>query len=345
VTSVRVLALTLSLWACTKGEANGGAEEIVHVVPVGLATVRRDTISETMPLVGRLAPVPGGSAVLAAPADAVVKAVHAQIGDRVQAGTVLIELDAPELATQARALRAAAVAAQLDADRQRELFAQGITSRRQLEEREAGSTSARSAADAAERLLERTRVTSPVSGGVQRLLVQPGERVSAGETLAEVVNGSALDLHAGVSPAQLARLAVGQPATVTVEGGGPAVAGRVHAIAPAVDSMTGAGEVLIRVSAPGRALRAGSGASARVRVSQRTDALVVPDSALVLVGGTMHVFVVGADSVAHVRPVTIEIRDNGRAAVAGELKPGDRVVTTGAYGLADGMRVIPPAAP
>jgi multidrug efflux pump subunit AcrA (membrane-fusion protein) len=57
------------------------------------------------------------------------------------------------------------------------------------------------------------------------------------------------------------------------------------------------------------------------------------------------VFVVGADSVAHVRPVTIEIRDNGRAAVAGELKPGDRVVTTGAYGLADGMRVIPPAAP
>jgi multidrug efflux pump subunit AcrA (membrane-fusion protein) len=37
------------------------------------------------------------------------------------------------------------------------------------------------------------------------------------------------------------------------------------------------------------------------------------------------------------------VRAGGRTEVAGELRPGDRVVTTGAFGLEDGMRVAPAA--
>jgi multidrug efflux pump subunit AcrA (membrane-fusion protein) len=57
----------------------------------------------------------------------------------------------------------------------------------------------------------------------------------------------------------------------------------------------------------------------------------------------MSVFVIGADSVAHAHSVTVGVRQNGRAEVSGDLQPGDRVATTGAYGLSDGMRVVPTA--
>jgi membrane fusion protein (multidrug efflux system) len=305
--------------------------------------VQRDTIGEILTLVGRLTPLPGGSALLSAPIDAVVRQVRAQVGEPVEPGRLLIELEAPELVTQAQSLRATAEAAEADLARQRELFQQGITARRQLEEREASATSARAAAAAAERLLARTRVTSPIAGGVQRVLVQPGERVSAGQELVEVVNGRSLDLVAGAAPAELARLRVGQPASVTSDAGGEPQPARVHAIAPGVDSLTGAGAVVIRIGLTGSSLRPGSGATARVSLPVERAALVVPDSALVLVGGTLNVFVIGPDSVAHARPVEVGVRSGGRASVRGDVHPGDRVATTGAYGLVNGMHVVPAA--
>jgi membrane fusion protein (multidrug efflux system) len=333
----------LSLVTCRPASPEAGAA--TTAVAVGIGVVTRDTITETLELVGRLTPIPGASAQLVAPVDAVVRSVPVQVGQRVRAGRLLIELDAPELVSQARSLRAAAEAAESDAARQRELFRQGITARRQLEEREATATSSRSAADAAEQLLARAGVLSPLAGSIQRVLVQQGERVSAGQPLVEIVNGSSLDLVASASPADLVRLAVGQRATITGDAAGPPQAGRVHAIAPGVDSLTGAGVVVIRLPSAGQALRPGGAATARVALPVVHDALLVPDSALVLVAGTMTVFVIGTDSLAHARAVEVGARSSGRAAIRGGLSPGDRVATMGAYGLVDGMRVVPGAAP
>jgi len=53
------------------------------------------------------------------------------------------------------------------------------------------------------------------------------------------------------------------------------------------------------------------------------------------------VFVVGKDSIAHARTVVRGARQSGRSVVSGKLAPGDQVVTTGVFGLEDGMRVAP----
>jgi RND family efflux transporter MFP subunit len=172
-------------------------------------------------------------------------------------------------------------------------------------------------------------------------MVQPGERVSAGQPLASVVNGGALDLVASASPDQLDRLGVGQPATVTGEGATAARSGRVHAIAPGVDSLTGSGSVVIRIAEAGRGLRPGAAATARVTLPPLRDLLIVPDSAVVLVGGTTTVFVVGQDSVARAHPVVVKGEGGGRSAIGGDVPAGASVATSGAYGLADGMHVVP----
>jgi multidrug efflux pump subunit AcrA (membrane-fusion protein) len=112
-----------------------------------------------------------------------------------------------------------------------------------------------------------------------------------------------------------------------------------------VDSLTGAGAVVIRLAAPGQMLRPGAAATARVALPVLHDALLVPDSALVLVAGTMTVFVISADSLAHARAVEVGARSGGRAVIRGALRAGDRVATTGAYGLVDGMHVVPGAGP
>jgi membrane fusion protein, multidrug efflux system len=318
-------------------EGRGGAAR----VPVGLGTITRDSLVETLSLTGRLEPRPGGAALLAAPAAGIVRAIRAQVGDQVRRGQPVAELDVPELAADAAQKTAAADQARREGARQQQLLADGITSARQAEEAAASARQATAAAAAARTLLARTLVTSPISGRVQEVFVQRGERVDAGRALVQVVAPDTLDLAVPVPAPELGHLRAGQPADVTQDGDSATTRGWVAALAPAVDSLTNAGEAVIRVPNPRGRLHPGAAATARVRLGVRRDVLLAPDSALVLAGDSSVVFVMGPDSIAHLRAVVRGASAGGRTAVTGAIRPGDRVVTTGAFGLQDGMRVVP----
>ena len=340
-----LLAAMLLLAACghAGSEDEAGSADSTRV-PVGLGRVVRDSIVEQATVTGRLEARPGGAALLASPAAGIVRAVVAQVGDRVRRGQVILELEVPELVADAEQRASAAAQAQREADRQQRLLADGITSARQAEEASAAARQAQTAAIAARNLLARTRVSSPIAGRVQQIYVQRGERVDAGKPLAQVIAGDTLDLVGAAPVATLGQLRQGLSALIAQEGDSTRHRGWVAALAPGVDSATGAGQVVLRVPNPDGVLRAGAGAQGWIRLGVRHDALVVPDSAIVLQGDSSTVFVVGRDSVAHARTVVRGTHEDGRTEVRGNLAPGDRIVTTGAFGLQDGMRVAPSGA-
>jgi membrane fusion protein, multidrug efflux system len=333
-----VLGLAAGL-GCNGGAKDGDGQAGIRV-PVGTATVVRDTMPLEVEVIGTLRPSPGHAALLTAPVAGLVRATMVQAGDRVTAGTLLIRLDAPELAAAAQSGELAAQVAEQDARRQQGLLDEGVTARRTVEEKQALARSARADATSSAAQLARASVRSPIAGEVQRVLVQPGERVDAGAALVEVVDRRSLDLVGAVPAASMAMIQPGQLVAVTAEGFPDPFPGRVHAVPPALDSASHSGQVIIRITNTGH-LPAGLGARGIVRVGLLREALIVPDSALVIVGDAQTLFVVGADSVAHARPVVIVARRAGRVAVQGELQPGASVVTAGAWGLADGMKVAP----
>lgn len=340
--SGRVMPAGLILLAACGGGGDA-AQSAAPRVPVALGMVTRDSLTETLVLTGRLEAPPGGAALLTAPAAGIVRAVRVQVGDRVARHAVVVELDVPELAADAAQKIAAAGQAEREAARQERLLADGITSARQAEEAAANARQATAAAAAARDLMARTRVTSPLAGRVQEVMVQRGERVEAGRALAQVVAPDTLDLAAPVPAPHLAELRTGLPADVVQDGDTAVLPGRLVALAPGVDTLTNAGEAVFRVPNRAGRLHPGATATARVRLGVRRDVLVVPDSALVQSGDRTVVFVVGPDSVAHARVVTRGVRAGGRTEVQGSVRQGDRVVTTGAFGLEDGMRVVPAA--
>ena len=223
------LLLTLGAGACRSAAEEPRART---AVPVAVAHAVRDSLVEEIVVTGRLAPTPGHDAVLTAAAAGVVRRVAAPVGTAVIAGQLVIALDVPELAATARQQAVAAAQAEREASRQRQLFADGLTSRRGLEEAEAAAQTAAAAAGAAKELLARTEVRSPIAGRIQRIAVQQGTRVDAGAPLAEVIASDSLDLIAAVEANGLARLHLGQPASVTGEGDPTPHAGQVVALAP-----------------------------------------------------------------------------------------------------------------
>lgn len=324
-------------------EGSAGAPPSATAVAVTLAPVKLDSISDVLELVGRLDPTPGSSAILAAPTAAVVGRVLVQVGAEVQAGQPLIELDAPELTAQARTDSAAAVVAEREASRQQTLLAQGIASAKQADQAANAATAARAAANASARLLARITVRSPIEGDVNDVRVQTGEHVDMGAPLATVMDADSLDLVVPVPAAKLSRLHTGQGAWIVAEGDVTRYRAVVVAVAPGVDSITNAGRIVVRMPNPGERVHPGSGATASIVLGVIRGALVVPASALVLVGDQQAVYVVGKDSVAHARTVAIGVRSGERVAVVGSVKAGDRVVTQGGAGLVDGMKVAPVA--
>lgn len=336
----RVIAALL-LAAC------GGAEGETTPdprVPVQFDQVRLDTLPDEVMLVGRLMPLVDGAATLTAPAAGVVRHLGVHVGSPVHAGATLLEIDSPELAASARQLAAAAAVAERESARQKALLADGVASAKRVDEADAAATAARANAEAATRLLARTQVQSPVAGAVQRVATREGERVDAGAVLLEVVNAARLDLAAPATAAVLSRLRAGAAATVRADGDTVDHPGRVLALSPGIDSLTNAGQAIVRVSNPGGTIRSGSAATARVRVGTRAGVLSVPEAALIVLGGTPSIFIVTADSVAHATPVEVGVRYAGRVEIRAEVKAGATVVTTGAGGLQDGMHVTAAAA-
>lgn len=334
--------LLLVLAACGGGEE---APPAAPAVPVALAEVRRDSLVVTLEADARLTSPPGGAALLAAPADAMVQEVLVAPGSDVSAGALVISLDAPDLAAAAHARRAEARTAQADAARQRALVAEGIASRRQAEERESAAQALEAEAAAAESLLARTRVRSPLGGVVARVLVHTGERVAAGQALAEVVRPGDVVVSATVPAAELAALRAGQPGQLRLEGQDQTWPVRLTSVGPVVDSLSNTATVLFRPLRADQQLRPGLAGQVRVQTAVHRGVLLVPASALVYVGNTPTIYVVGTDSIARARAVEPGARGGDDLEVRGPLREGEQVVTTGAYGLPDSARVLPqPAA-
>jgi membrane fusion protein, multidrug efflux system len=308
---------------------------------VRTAPAVRDSFPILVELVGRLATPPGSAARLVAPGPAVVDRVLVQVGAEVARGQVLVTLDAPDLRERSAAADAVAAAAVQERDRLERLLRDGVAARRSVEDAVARAEAALAEQRLARDLLERTRVRAPLEGGVQTVAVQPGERVDAGQLLASVVDADTLDLIAAVPAGVMASLALGQAAVVMVDDMPGAHPARVVGITPAVDSIANAGQVILRLHNAGERLRPGSGGRGVVRTGVHRDVLVIPEAALVRDGDSLAVFVVGPDSLVSRRRVVPVARAAGRVEVVGRLGAGDLLVTVGALGLREGMRVVP----
>ena len=137
----------------------------------------------------------------------------------------------------------------------------------------------------------------------------------------------------------------GQPVTVELDAlrGTPLTGEIVTVAATASRSSTGATvyPARVRLDAPDgdvTGLRDGLGGTGDVEV-QRLDApLTVPSTALLRSGGSEVVFVV-RDGVAREVPVTVLAFGDLRAAVEGDLTPGERVITSGVERAEDGVAV------
>jgi multidrug efflux pump subunit AcrA (membrane-fusion protein) len=186
-------------------------------------------------------------------------------------------------------------------------------------------------------------VRAPISGVVTDQALYEGSFISSGTTLVTIADVTEVIVKAPFSDTVAAQLKVGDAATILpTDLPGEQLTGQVTLISRAVDPASRTVEVWVALGNAAGRLRVNGAAQVTVSANAKTDAVVVPASAVTLDAtntdeGT--VMVVDDASVAHETKVTIGIRTSDRLEITSGLEGGETVVIEGNYSLPDGSKV------
>lgn len=282
-----------------------------------------------------------------------VSRVLVEEGAYVQAGETLAQLDGALIAAQVEQQRALAAQAAIQADqaeaeaaRVADLDGQGILSDEALQQRRFQAKAARATANAqaaayrdAQTRAGKLAVTAPVAGLVLERTVRPGDLAAGGATpWFRIAREGKIELNAELPEDDMARVRVGQRATVTLPSGGVAE-GQVRIVSPEVNTQTKLGSV--RISLPVRDdIRAG-GFGRAVFNDAAGQGLTVPETAIRYDADGASVMTVGPDN--RVKRVVVQTGARGEGLVTLVRGPpaGTRVIQNAAAFLLDGDVVKP----
>ncbi len=367
--SVRLLVAALAaaglagamLTGCA--DANSKAEPVAAATapagpPVSAAVVFEKPVAETQEFSGRLEAV---DVVEIRPrVSGYITAVNFKPGAEVKKGDLLFVIDprpyqaeADRAGASANAARARADLARLELQRAERLLADKAIAQREFDEKSAAQkeldASARAAQaqhEAARLNLAYTRVTAPIDGRVSKAEITLGNLVDATAVLTSVVS---LDrIYASFDGDEETYLRVGtraqrgQPAVVKVgltnEEGFPHE-GKLEFVDNQLDATTGSVRMRATLANPDRLLAPGLFARIQVGSGVAGNAVVINERAVGTDQSRKYVVVVGADSKAEYRPVTLGPVVDGMRVVRSGLKSGEKIVVNGLQRVRPGAPV------
>ncbi len=290
---------------------------------------------------------------VAAELSGTVQAVHVNEGDRIEAGQLLLELDAQkrELALQQASRQVEQTKAALEESRlklerrrnlaEKETISQEILDNAQLsvDSSSAAYQQSLAALQLAERELQDTRIISPTDGVVEIRAVEPGEPVQAGASLITLQAVATLRVQTWVSEIDVSYLRPGSEAKVyPTSMPNRTFTARIEWVGVNADPATGNFPVKLILDEGLDILRPGMTVSVEMQAEEITGALILPEEALVDYQRRRVVFVV-VDNIATIRePVLLAGLSNSLIVLSG-LSPGDKVITQGQHRLLEGAEV------
>jgi len=342
-------------------EMSVSAQQHIGMV-VAFAAVTQ--LNEYLRATGTVQPIDSRIGVVGPLARGRIVEVRAKVGDRVEAGQTLAVFDnveAGELLSQeqsARAdlerLKAQLIPATRQAERSRRLADIGAgaekdseSSKAEKEGIEADIRSQQALIDGIRQRLRRfgisddsprgtflTLLKAPFSGVITKAQASPGDVVDAGRDVFTVADLSRVWVQAEVYEKDLGRIRIGQSAFITVDTyPNQPFEGQVAYISDVLDPQTRTARVRCEVANHDLRLKTDMFANIELPTKFSKQALAVPVGALQEVEGKNVVFIRHSATQFEKRGVEKGVTVNNQTEIVSGLKPGEPVVTQGAFHL------------
>lgn len=357
LTPALLLLLVVGCGKAPENEAKADGEnepqkvESARAVPVVVQQVRPSRFTVTLS--------PGGSTEawrevdMAAQVGGTVLRVPHEIGDIVEKGDLLVEIDKRLYSAGVQQAKAGLLAAegahyqaQRNLERSRSLKENDRISDVEFEavklgalQAESGMLAARAALDLASKSLEDCEIRAPFKGRVAMLIPEVGEQVAPGMPMAAVVDLSSVLIRTSISERDAVRIQKGMPVDIFI----PALQdmrfeGEVHSLGVRSDMRTRSFPLEILVPNVDGILLSGMSARSSIRLEDRAGAIVIPAGAVVEQYGEPIVFTM-QEGVARRKNIRLGMREGDRVEVLEGLGAGEELIVQGQWSVNDGTAV------
>jgi membrane fusion protein (multidrug efflux system) len=291
--------------------------------------------------------------------DGYLKKWYVDIGDHVQQGQVLADIEAPQIDADLRMAQAQLelaqanlTLAQTNSARSQQLFQNHVNSQQELDTvlateqvQKATRDNAAAALTSAQDMKAFEQIRAPFAGTISARYIDVGSLVASGsartvQKLFDLTQSDPVRVFVNVPQADVSSVQPGTPAAITVdEFPGQTFAGKVTRDAGAFDRSSRTLLLEIDVPNPDGRLYAGMYAHAKFALKNPTPALLVPDNSILIDSKGARVLVVDSSNKIRIKPVTLG-RDFGtKSEILAGLEATDRVVQNPTEALYQGMPV------
>jgi RND family efflux transporter MFP subunit len=290
--------------------------------------------------------------------------VPVQIGQRLNAGDLIAEIDPASYVLQAQQAQASLVEAQANDrraaanyERTKGLYANDNASLNDLESARAQAESAGAQVRAAGKTLEiarlnvsYTKLTADTDCSIASLDIEVNENVASGQQVAAVSCGDAFEVTLDLPESLIGSVNATTPVTVRFGSiPGQEFSGVISEVAVALAAGSAAFPIVIKIAENHPSLRSGLAADVTFQFDSAADKgrVVIPVTAVINDPDGTFVFVaelaeIDGEAIVRRRAVTLgELSQLGIEIIDG-LNVGDRVVTAGVSVIRDGQRVLKP---
>jgi len=278
-----------------------------------------------------------------------VEKIYKKTGDKVRKGELLMKIDDKVLRNQIDEVRTQYNLAKTAYERQKRLWDQKIGSEMAYLQAKTKYLALLKKLRTLNEQLKKAKITSPVSGTLDELMIKEGETAMPGRPVARVVNLKDVYVEADVSEKYLKDITPGKEALVEFPEAGITEKARVDYTGNFIHPNNRTFKIRINVENKNRLLKPNLTAKIKV-LSRKVDSAVVIPVSLVQedARGQAFVYVLTdpqpdengrAVYTVKKRPVKKETVYNKRVWISQGLIPGDLLALTGAFGLSEGDRV------
>ena len=294
-----------------------------------------------------------------------VTKIHVQVGQKVNAGQLLVsinnsDLQAKKAQVDASILQATAGYnnAKKDYDRFVNLFKQQSASQKELDDMTARYEMAKAGLEGAKQMRNEviaqfsySNITAPFSGVVTNTFVKEGDMANPGMPLVSVEGASRLQVTAMVSENDIATIKKGMAVNVLVKSSNKNVNGKVSEVSSSATNTGGQYLVKINLDKTDASILSGMFVNVQFPVANKVETksnemVLIPESSIVKQGQLSGIYTVGTGNVAILRWLRIGKTFGNQVEVLSGLSATENYIVSADGKLYNGVKVIPsPALP
>jgi len=331
------LSALLLLAGCSKNKGGGFAPP---PMPVEIATVTAGTVADRFEAVGTLGAL--NAITVVSQIEALVIDIPFREGSLIEKGSLIAQLDDAQLKAEEARAEALRDQKKISFDRVKSIVEQKLAARQELDDVTAALKVSEAELALIRARLAKTRIVAPFAGLIGARRISPGAFVRTGETITDLAQIDLLRVTFYAPERYLAGLRPGASVSVSTTAFPEyELKGKISVVEPVVDPQTRSVKILARVGNPARRLRPGMSANVSAVLSERKNALLVPDEAIFAEGDQNLVYVIKPDSTVTRTPITLGTRLKNAVEVTKGLSPGMQIVRAGHQKLFEGAKVFP----